>query len=904
MVKCKKAISVLLVLSSIICVAPNSVLGAIRHEFEINVPTLDPADYEETSQKFTMVDLTEYANRDFTDDVEGDGKGGWSDQGENDMRMYPDRGVVSYLDVPFNIIEPADNDRKAVVGLRGQNDAGLPTRVDIPINQKAAGAYFLQSAPYGGGGVICGQYEFVYEDGTSAYINLKGDKYINDFWSNQPTNYYRIVYTGENAKIDTASLSMLPVNNPYPDKTIKSIGIETTGNGAYIMVVGITLTNNGPYLLSLSDETLNPNRRRWVAYNGADENIIKGSIIDFSDALDAPAGKHGAVVADGDTLKFTDGTDTKFWGTNIVGSACFPDDIQAERLADTIARCGVNLVRFSEIDKFIFGNNEYGNIDSSMADKLCKFIEKLKERGIYTYLAPISDDRFALKGFFDDELIELQKKFIKNLLTYKNPDTGIEIGKDSAIVMLEFADSNSMFALEASKGVFGVDKETREVIDKKYNEFIKEKYQNDKVLKRAYGEGYGFNSNETIADGTMTLKLGWRTEILSKAVGIDIREFMAKTQVEYYKNMNSVVGDCGSSLLTTGNSNPAGEMITGDAYANSNADFVSRNALWAMPATNKTTIVRNDINGIRTSMLQDNNVGIFGELAGSKIMGTPYVISSYGTAMINPYLTESIVMMSAIGGQQGWTPLHYAFAYNEIPSVPVIDDYYGMYNDPGRTAVLAACSKLYRGMERARTTAANMTNDGIFEANDSNVLNLEERLKFSSGILLSKTQKSKSKAFNGSIIKNNGIYIDKEKGFFAAQTNDSSALTMSKSGTVSLSKFKFKTSGDFSTVVLTAKDSKNFANANSMLLTAVGRTMNSSMKLDALNTIIDEGKSPVYVEPVEGRFVLKDKGSFMVYAIDLNGQRIKEIPVDRTWEGSVIDLKKDYGCIYYEIVRK
>lgn len=71
-----KSIAAALLAASVIIGQTPFVNAAFSEEIKLNVAALDPVDYEETKQQFTMLDLREFANRDFTDDVAGDGTGG------------------------------------------------------------------------------------------------------------------------------------------------------------------------------------------------------------------------------------------------------------------------------------------------------------------------------------------------------------------------------------------------------------------------------------------------------------------------------------------------------------------------------------------------------------------------------------------------------------------------------------------------------------------------------------------------------------------------------------------------------------------------------------------------------------------------------------------------------------
>lgn len=878
-----KSIAAALLAASVIIGQMPITNAAFSEEIKLNVAALDPVDYDETNQQFTMLDLREFANRDFTDDVAGDGTGGWSDQGDNDMRMFPYRGNVKFENIPFQIINPGSNNRKAVVGVRGQNDRELPTRVDVPVNQTAAGVYFIHSSPYGYG--TCGRYEFVYEDGSTAYLNLTAGVHINDFWDGNSQENYRIVYSGENAKTKTASLGLFALNNPHPEKVIKSIGIQTSGSGAYIMVVAMTLTDKGPYLPSRVDETLNPNRRHWVAYNAPDENALKGSILDFSYRLDAPAGRHGAVTVKDDGFIFADGTEAKFWGTNLKGSACFPEASEAEKIADTLARCGISLVRMSGLDEVIFGENDYGELSKPMADKLCVLIDKLKERGIYTYLAPISDSRFKISGFFNSEQKDLQKKYLKNLLTYNN------IGNDPAVAMMELLPSNSMYDISA---VFAKSDFLPE-LNTLYNEFIKAKYGNDSALKRAYRDGYGTHSDESIAKGTMRLNLGWRTEVLSKRQLADVCEFMTYIQNDYSIEMDSFIKSLGFKTAVSGCSNTRNNLYAGD-YS---GEFAAKNVMWDTAAVPHDYLAVNDLTGSRTAISADKNAGYFGILSAMRFFGMPFVISEYGTAQINPYQAEPIVMMAAIAGQQGWTPLQYAYAAGGSLSSGKLSDYYSMNNDPVRLAVTAACSEIFAGMEKAETKVQRTEN-----ISQSSALPASERLNCRYGLSLTDGRVYSADVALKPVIKNSGIYLDTNNGFFAAQTKSASAVTLSKKTSVKLTHFSYIPENNQSTLVLTGAEGKDIKDSDRLLLTAAGRSMNSKMSLEVHRQITNVGEAPVMAEPLSGRFTLRLNGNFKVYALNFNGERISKIPVTKRSNESTFKLSGDNGCIYYEIVRE
>jgi len=62
------------------------------------------------------------------------------------------------------------------------------------------------------------------------------------------------------------------------------------------------------------------------------------------------AGKHGFMTVQGNKLIFEDGTEMKFWGTNFNSGANFPSHEYSKKVAKRLAKTGINIVRFHQLD--------------------------------------------------------------------------------------------------------------------------------------------------------------------------------------------------------------------------------------------------------------------------------------------------------------------------------------------------------------------------------------------------------------------------------------------------------------------------------------------------------------------------------------------------------------------------
>ena len=137
--------------------------------------------FEVKEQKIFTVDLAPYATTSFQDETDNDGKGGWTDQGENDFRLIP-LGRQTAAGVPFHVLDPAKNQGRSCIVLRGSSRPNLPAAVrGIKIGKRLSRLFFLHTAGWGSSG-LAGAYRMHYADGTSTDFQLQGRVNIGDWW--------------------------------------------------------------------------------------------------------------------------------------------------------------------------------------------------------------------------------------------------------------------------------------------------------------------------------------------------------------------------------------------------------------------------------------------------------------------------------------------------------------------------------------------------------------------------------------------------------------------------------------------------------------------------------------------------------------------------------------------------
>jgi hypothetical protein len=203
---------------------------------------------EPEPREFTPVDLRAEADVDLCGAGGGRAVIGWLGEPENDMRNLP-TGRQVFEGVEFDVIDPAENDRCAFIGL-SHREPYRPSAA-IAVGAKAASVYLLHAVD--GGGAPVGRFIVHYEDGTHAtqYVNVgsevlgwfmpaPNDPYAGGNKARKPGSV-RMAWQGPNGKFENVGVSVYGWDNPHPDRTIERIELEAAETGARWLVGGVTL---------------------------------------------------------------------------------------------------------------------------------------------------------------------------------------------------------------------------------------------------------------------------------------------------------------------------------------------------------------------------------------------------------------------------------------------------------------------------------------------------------------------------------------------------------------------------------------------------------------------------------------------------------------------------------------
>lgn len=221
----------------------------------------------------------------------------------------------------------------------------------------------------------------------------------------------------------------------------------------------------------------------------------------------------------------------RFWGVNLTTGACFPQQADASGIASRMRKMGINLVRFHHMDNpwtssegsIFLQNGSTTSLNPVTLDRLHYFLATLKKEGVYANINLHVSRTFTeadgvmyadsilefgkVVNYFDEQIIQLQKQYARQLLTTVNPYTGLSIADDPVMAMLEITNENTLYGfwkdgrLHGFSENGGILSRHSDTLDLKWNLFLMEKYGTQNNLQAAWQNGGGADPVEIISDG-------------------------------------------------------------------------------------------------------------------------------------------------------------------------------------------------------------------------------------------------------------------------------------------------------------------------------------------------------------------------------------------------------------------
>jgi hypothetical protein len=637
--------------------------------------------------------------------------------------------------------------------------------------------------------------------------------------------------------------------------------------------------------------------------------------LSFMYVKEKPAGIHGFLKVVDDRFVFEDGTEGKFWGTNFNSAQNFPSHEHSAKVAKRLAKIGVNMVRFHQLDAewatpniFQFSRGEKKantlNFDPVSIDRLDYLIHCLKQEGIYVYMDLLTYRRFksgdgveaaeqlgdAAKPYstFNRRLIELQKKFNYDLWSHINSYTGLAYKDDPAIVLVEVTNENDLFSQRVTL----------------------EPYRSElEVIYRKWADGNGIKINKEKVDFTKTDKT--------------ILEFFIEVTKQYYAEMIKHMRETGVKIPITGTNWTRGcahlTAQMGTDYLDSHA-YTSGGGGWR---DSKGKFGNQPNVGSINNMLP--------ALAFNRVAGKPFFVSEWDNPWPNEWRAESSLLMSAAGSLQGWSgfTIHtYRYSLDEnvdmigkpITSLAIGGQVYrggvfDTFNDPAKFGLFYHAALMFRrgDVKPSRKTTVIKIDD-LTAGPDIKALQLtpeQNRVELVvPGVIAKGEVISPEKAIvnveDGVVLSDTKeLYRNLKKRIGWIDTPNTKAVYgfVGKEGKMALTNMKVNVKTDFATVAISTLTDEPIKSSPNMLLTAVGRADNTNSRFNEDHTQqLEPGHGPIQVEIIEAAIEIEtDKRNLRVMAINPQGFIIGYIPSEYKDGIFRFEIGKKFQSMYYLI---
>ncbi|RAV18799.1 hypothetical protein [Paenibacillus contaminans] len=639
-----------------------------------------------------------------------------------------------------------------------------------------------------------------------------------------------------------------------------------------------------------------------------------------------PAGKRGFLTVQGERFVFEDGTPARFWGTNFNSGANFPSHEHSEKVAKRLAKFGVNMVRFHQMDAewstpniFQFTKGERKDhtrcLDPESLDRLDYLIYCLKQEGIYMYMDLLVYRKFksgdgvenasqlteAAKPYsnFSRKLIELQKQYNEQLFTHYNPYTKLAYKDDPSIVMTDITNENDLFLHES-----------RPVVLEPYRSELEGMYREWADRKRMdvpAGEKVNFACKP---DETMTA-------------------FLSEVQTSYYVEMIDHLRAIGVKIPIAGTNWPLNAALL---QCQTPTDFTDNHAYWWLG--DQSSIDNRPMTAYKSNMLP--MIGFM------KLPDKPMFISEWESPWPNEWRAETPLLLAAAGAFQGWSgyAIHtYRYttshqddrigrniALNGITYRGIFDT----FNDPAKFGLFYHAALILRrgdvkeGEQRIKVKLPELNSTGpddsisFFMCRVPATDLLAERHKYAIELPGPRTAKNGEDdivipidtelvdAGKGEVLSDTGeMYRSwvKRYGWINAPRTKAVYGFIGQAGLIELSGMSIEAETDFATIAISSLTDDPLASSDNMLLTAIGRADNTEAVYNEDHTAeLKPGRPPVLVEVIRAKIRLKtEQSDVRVWSVNPEGFFTGAVPSE--WKDGVLsfEIGHTYPSMYYLI---
>jgi hypothetical protein len=326
---------------------------------------------------FNYLDLSKVVNRGVTESFDESEEKVQDLQEKIGFKNIP-VGLQTFRGIPFQILDPAQNNGRSYAVLKGHHQSEFPEAVSIPAGHlKAAELYFLHTCRWGGTApdIKIAEYDIVYDDGQVTVIPLHVGVELTNFWYSNDTSASYVAWWNKYKNAEMG-INLFAWKNPRPNVGIQTILFKSMGKMPIPILFAITASDQEVPISAVSpkpEKTVQNDTSHWLPFNAVFSSV-QGTPLDMSWLVEAPAGKHGVLKTDYEKLIFADGTPARFWGSVLGDNWANLTPAQQTQLADRLSQSGSNLAAV-----------DLSNV-SVVPAALTGLVEVLKAKGVYTQI--------------------------------------------------------------------------------------------------------------------------------------------------------------------------------------------------------------------------------------------------------------------------------------------------------------------------------------------------------------------------------------------------------------------------------------------------------------------------------------------------------------------------------------
>ncbi len=882
---------------------------------------------------FMLLPLADAFTRPLIDEVENDGKGGWTDQGTNDMSSLK-AGVIQAQGIPFAIGDGA-------IILRGSARPSFPLESSvIPVNARVERLAFCHTAGWCTAMSPGFYYRVIYEDDSQIDVPVYGGLDVSD-WAGLLAVSARVRCAWKGANNEHAvNLAHFQWKNPKPELTIKSVQVVSADIATVPIVLAITAVRadraDDTFIKALNteyakenDDTVNLPVEKPDWYESgidASKTILSGSALDVSAINHKPAGKFGFVKRVGDHFEFEHrpGERVAFWGTCV--QAAGPEKKFAPVIADRLAKSGVNIVRihhwmipFShpacpvETERSFIRPDHTVNMER--LDDLYYFIAELKKAGIYIYMDNITSYNSSWVDGGDElhyrpDANARIKEVVKLVLTTVNPYTGLALVDDTAFAMCEI---HNEFSATYQHTV-----ETHSPVAQKLMKEWWEQWQNDHNIT-PHTELTG-----TPADGN----------------GEEGRRFYTAIQQRFLEDWYSYLRSIGVKVPISGTNLL---LTAGDLIASQNMDFMEDHAYYGSGPVAGIGVWQ----PMNVSMVGEPLTGnsMIGEIVHSRVTDKPIVCTEWSDVYPNQMRCEGYPYVGAFSAYQQFDAMFsfdWAGAYTDnisslLNNKPIVC--LSQISDPSTWGLnVAAAVAFLRGDVTPAQNRVELkyTWEDIWQNRRQNSMAVAYLLQMARLSITRPDANTTGPSWPyGTGLDHEALFQDavqrlgidagrdyiisdtkelrrfSEPALFILDTPRSQFATGALNSIGSdarrrLSAFDVMSSMKFATITFTSLDGAALSDSTRILLCAVGNSANSTSSIDA-SGYHESGELPILTEPFYATISATPvvSKSLKVFRLDQStGKRVGELQVVLRDGKESFVIDQNTRTMYLELVRE